>query len=90
MLLPLASDRDEIIAALLSRFTGFRQIDVVAFVRRLDNFAEMFYRELLSNGNRLAAHSLAEFLVDHGAMLTNLPVLFAPSRSRPNLGSGYA
>ena len=77
-LLPMDPDRDQMIAALAARFAGFRAVEVVAFVRRPDLWAEMFFRELVANGNRLGARSLDEFLVDFEGLLTDLPALFGP------------
>ncbi len=78
MILPMDPDRDQTLSDLIGRFSRFREVDVVAFVRRPDIWAEMFFRELVSNGNRLGARSLAEFLVDYRGLLTDLPALFAP------------
>ena len=78
MLLPLTSEREAVIAHLMARFRGFRSVDVVMFVRRPDVWAEMFFRELVANGNRLGARTLEEFLVDFGGVLTDLPSLLAP------------
>jgi hypothetical protein len=78
MLMPTSADREEVLPRLLARLGGFDAVRLVAFVRRPDRGPEMFYRELVCNGQRGGARSAAEFLVDHGAALTDLPLLFAP------------
>ncbi len=78
MTLPMDPDREVLIAGLAARFAGFRSVEVIAFVRRPDLWAEMFFRELVSNGNRLGARSVEEFLVDYDDLLTDLPALFGP------------
>ncbi|MDR7123462.1 glycosyltransferase family 2 protein [Pseudotabrizicola sp. 4114] len=78
MLAPITDDRDALLAALFHRLADFETCQVVAFARRPDHWAEMFYREMVCNGQRRGARSLQEFLVDYGAALTDFPALFAP------------
>lgn len=78
MLAPITDDRDALLSALFHRLSDFETCQVVAFARRPDHWAEMFYRELVCNGQRRGARSLPEFLVDYGAALTDFPALFAP------------
>jgi glycosyltransferase involved in cell wall biosynthesis len=78
MLLPVSSDREAVRAQLFERLSGFASVRLVAFVRRPDQGPEMLYRELACNGQRFGARSAAEFLVDYGATLTDLPGLFGP------------
>ncbi|MDO8883400.1 glycosyltransferase family 2 protein, partial [Pseudotabrizicola sp.] len=78
MLAPITDDRDALLNALFHRLSDFDTCQVVAFARRPDRWAEMFYRELVCNGQRRGARSLSEFLVDFGDNLTDFPALFAP------------
>lgn len=78
MLAPITDDRDGLLAALFHRLSDFETCQVVAFARRPDHWAEMFYRELVCNGQRRGARSLDEFLVDFADSLTDFPALFAP------------
>ncbi|MCO6381704.1 glycosyltransferase family 2 protein [Oceanicola sp. 502str15] len=78
MLLPTDPARSEVIAALMSRLSGFREIELVGFGRRADAYAEALYKEWVTDGGRGGARRIEEFLVDHGEALTNWPALFAP------------
>jgi glycosyltransferase involved in cell wall biosynthesis len=78
MLAPITDDRDALLNALFHRLSDFDTCQVVAFARRPDHWAEMFYRELVCNGQRRGARSLPEFLVDYAENLTDFPALFAP------------
>lgn len=86
MLLPLAADREQALEPLLDHLSRFDSIRLVAFSRRPDSFAEMFYRELACNGSRMGARSISEFLVDYGAILTDFPRLFAPFEALAGAG----
>lgn len=78
MLAPVQADRDAVLDRLFRRLSGFESCRVVALVRRPDDWAEVFWRELVCNGHRMGARSLPEFLVDFGDLLTDLPRIFAP------------
>ncbi len=78
MLMPVSADREVMQARLFRRLSGFGAVRLVAFVRRPDQGPEMLYRELACNGQRIGARTAAEFLVDYGASLTDLPGLFGP------------
>ncbi len=78
MALPTDPDRDALLARLFLRLGGARDVQVVAFVRSPDTWAEAYWAEQVCNGLRAGARTLPEFLVDHGDSLTDLPALFAP------------
>lgn len=78
MLFPLSGDRDTLLPLLMEHLGMFRSIRAVAYVRRPDLYVEALYKEIVANGRRMGSRSLQEFMVDHGAPLTNLPALFAP------------
>ena len=78
MLMPFAEDRATSIPALMAKFNGFARIDAVAFARRPDHWAERLYRELATNGSRMTARDLPEFLVDFAGLLTDFPALLGP------------
>ncbi|NEX45910.1 glycosyltransferase family 2 protein [Pseudotabrizicola algicola] len=84
MLAPITDDREALLSALFHRLSEFETCQVVAFARRPDHWAEMFYRELVCNGQRRGARSLPEFLVDYAAALTDYPALFAPFEAFSN------
>ncbi len=75
---PTEPERDALIAQLFARLGQFDQRDVLALVRRPDTYAEAFYAEWVVGAQPGGARSIHEFLVDHGATLTDLPTLFAP------------
>lgn len=83
-LMPLRSDRDVALPALLEKLKRFRSIRLLAFVRRPDVWIERFYREVVSNGNRGGARTIEEFLVDYQGMLTDFAGLFAPFEAIAN------
>lgn len=78
MALPTDAERDALLARLFVRLGGAAEVRVVAFVRSPDAWAEAYWAEQVCNGLRAGARTLAEFLVDHGDSLTDLPTLFAP------------
>jgi hypothetical protein len=78
MALPTDPERDALLARLFVRLGGAADVRVVAFVRSPDTWAEAYWAEQVCNGLRAGARTLAEFLVDHGDSLTDLPGLFAP------------
>ena len=78
MILPLSEDRADLIAALAARLGMFRRITPLVCLRRPDHQIESFWREIVGNGQRMGARSLAEFAVDAGPVLTDLPALIGP------------
>lgn len=78
MALPTDPERNALLARLFLRLSGAASVDVVAFVRSPDTWAEAYWAEQVCNGLRAGARTLPEFLVDHAASLTDLPALFAP------------
>lgn len=78
MLFPLGETRDAQLRALFEQLDMFREIQCVAVVRRPDRYLEAFYKEQVSNGQRLGSRTIQEFMVDEAENLTNLEALFAP------------
>ncbi|ALI56207.1 glycosyltransferase family 2 protein [Celeribacter marinus] len=78
MSMPTAYERTAMIDALMHRFSGFGTVDVVAFQRDPTRYAESFYREWVAGGRAMGARSYAEFLVDFGTALCDLPAQLAP------------
>lgn len=78
MLMPTDPSRAKAIPALMARLAGFGRVELVAFGRRADAYAEALYKEWVTDGGRGGARTAQEFLVDHGAGLTDWPALFAP------------
>ncbi|MDF1873062.1 glycosyltransferase family 2 protein [Vannielia sp.] len=76
--LPTDPTRNDLIARLMQRLSGFKHIDLVALGRRADTYGEALYKEVVTGGQRGGARSLEEFLVDYGTGLTDWPTLFAP------------
>jgi glycosyltransferase involved in cell wall biosynthesis len=78
MLFPTDPNRETLIPKLLDNLSGFDRIELVALVRRPDEYLEYFWREWVADGAPSGAQTLETFLVDHTESLTDLPALFSP------------
>lgn len=76
--MPLADDRAEVLPQLLARLSGFADIHLFAFQRRPDIALDRLYREVVAGGLRGGSRSHAEFALDFGPVLADLPGLFGP------------